>query len=40
MFRVVTNLLLFQFKTYRIQHETSDRELSDVKLFIEKVVGH
>lgn len=29
-----------EFKTYRIQHETSDRELNDMKLFIEKVVGH
>lgn len=29
-----------EFKTYNIQHETSDRELNDMKMFIEKVVGH
>jgi len=29
-----------EFKTYICQHECSDRELGDVKLFIEKVVGH
>ena len=30
----------FQFKTYYCQHECTDRELNDVKRFIEKVVGH
>jgi len=29
-----------EFRTYNIQHETSDRELNDMKLFIESVVGH
>jgi len=29
-----------EFRTYNIQHETSDRELNDMKLFIERVVGH
>lgn len=29
-----------EFHTYRIEHETSDRELNDMKLFIERVVGH
>jgi len=33
-------LLKHEFHTYRIEHETSDRELSDMKLFIEKVIGH
>jgi len=33
-------LKLHEFRTYNIQHETSERELSDMKLFIEKVVGH
>ena len=29
-----------EFKTYKIQHECSDRELHDVKAFVERVVGH
>jgi len=29
-----------EFKSYNIQHECSDRELNDVKTFIESVVGH
>jgi len=29
-----------EFKTYKIPHDYSDRELSDVKVFIEKIVGH
>ena len=29
-----------EFKTYNIQHECSDRELHDVKAFVERVVGH
>jgi len=29
-----------EFKTYYCQHECTDRELNDVKRFIEKVVGH
>jgi len=33
-------LKFHEFRTYNMQHETSDRELSDMKLFIEKVVGH
>jgi len=29
-----------EFKTYKIQHECSDRELHDVKAFVERVIGH
>jgi len=29
-----------EFKTYYCQHECTDRELADVKGFIEKIVGH
>lgn len=29
-----------EFKTYKVQHECSDRELHDVKAFMEKIVGH
>jgi predicted esterase len=29
-----------QFKTYHCQHECTDRELADVKEFIETCVGH
>jgi len=29
-----------EFHTYRIDHEASERELNDVKMFIERVVGH
>jgi len=29
-----------EFRTYNMQHEANDRELQDVKHFIEKVVGH
>jgi len=29
-----------QFKTYHCQHECTDRELADVKKFIERCVGH
>jgi len=29
-----------EFKTYHCQHECTDRELGDVKSFIEKIVGH
>lgn len=29
-----------EFKKYNMQHEASDKELADVKSFIEKVVGH
>lgn len=29
-----------QFKTYYCQHECTDRELADVKEFIENIVGH
>jgi len=29
-----------EYKTYPMQHEASDREISDVKYFIESVIGH
>lgn len=29
-----------EFRTYRMPHDCSDRELADVKEFIEKIVGH
>jgi len=29
-----------QYKTYPIEHEASDREINDVKYFIEGVIGH
>lgn len=29
-----------QYKTYPMQHEASDREMNDVKYFIESVIGH
>ena len=29
-----------QYKTYPMQHEASDREMYDLKYFLEQVVGH
>jgi len=29
-----------EFKTYRVHHDYSDRELEDVKMFVERVLGH
>ena len=36
----LTSSFYFQFKTYYCQHECTDRELADVKEFIENIVGH
>jgi len=38
--KLKSHLSNHEFKTYNIQHECSDRELSDVKNFIESIVGH
>ena len=29
-----------QYKTYAMQHEASDREMYDLKYFLEQVIGH
>jgi len=29
-----------EFKTYKMEHEYCDREIHDVKVFVEKIVGH
>ena len=29
-----------QYKTYPMQHEASDREMYDLKYFLEEVIGH
>lgn len=35
-----TFLTNHEFKSYKMQHECGDRELHDVKAFVEKIVGH
>lgn len=38
--KLKSSLSNHEFKTYNVDHECSDRELSDVKTFIESIIGH